>query len=216
MLQAAKLEAPRGYLGASSIGSECLRRIQWDWRKPKDIKKAQTLRIFWRGHQFESYVAAQFVKGGFDLRRGDPECGFVQAEGRFRGHCDGIFKSGPKIDSFGWPRLWEHKALGKTSWSAIEKHGLKKAKPEYYAQVQLYQAYLSLSDNPAIFTACNVETGELLHLLVPFDPAAAQEASDRAVTVLKADQAGETMPRISDDPTFWLCRFCPHKEDCHK
>jgi hypothetical protein len=107
------------------------------------------------------------------------------------------------------------KTLGKSSASTIEKHGLKKGKPEYYAQVQLYMAYLNLMDNPAIFTVCNVENGELLHLLVPFDAQAAQEASDRAVAILRADAHGETMPCISDDPDFWLCRMCPHRAECH-
>lgn len=213
IMKKAEREPQREYLGASSIGHECLRRIQWDWRKPK-IPNAKSQRVFWRGHTWEDYTAKLFVQGGFDLRRGGPETGFEQADGRFRGHCDGVFYKGPEIEGVGYPCLWEAKALGETSYRAIERDGLKKAKPEYYAQVQLYMAYLGLMDHPAIFTVNDVSKGQILHMLVPFSPEAAQEASDRAVTVLRADEHGETLPRVSDDPAFWLCKMCGHKVEC--
>lgn len=210
----ANREPAREYLGASSIGHECLRKVQWDWRRPKRPTQSRTHRVFWRGHTFEKYVAEQFVISGFDLRRGEPESGFIQADGRFRGHCDGIFRGGPAIEGIGYPCLWEMKALGEKSWNQIEKHGLKKPKPEYFAQVQLYMAYLGLTEHPAIFTALNVENGELLHLTIPFDPSEAQSASDRAVLVLRADAAGETLPRITDDQDDFRCRFCSHRGEC--
>lgn len=213
VLERASREPQREYLGASSIGHECLRRIQWDWKRPTSVE-AKTHRVFWRGHTFEKYIAEQFVMGGFDLRRGGPETGFIQADGRFRGHCDGIFYKGPEAEEVEYPCLWECKALGKSSFSQIEKHGLKKAKPEYFSQVQLYMAYLGLTAHPAIFTVFNVENGELVHLLIPFDPEAAQQASDRAVTVLRAEENKETLPRVSDDPEFWLCKMCSHRQGC--
>lgn len=213
IMERAEREPKRQYLGASSIGHECLRRIQWDWRRPK-MPQAKSQRIFWRGHTWEDYTAKLFVHAGFDLRRGGSETGFDQAGGRFRGHCDGIFYAGPEIDGIGYKCLWEAKALGEKSFRAIERDGLKKAKPEYAAQVALYQAYLGLTEHPAIFTINNVSTGDLLHLLIPFDPEAAQHASDRAVLVLRADEAGETLPRISDDPEFFQCKMCAHREEC--
>ena len=39
---------PRDYLGASSLGHECLRRIQWDWLSPR-MPEPRTERIFARG-----------------------------------------------------------------------------------------------------------------------------------------------------------------------
>ncbi len=215
VLERAGREPSREYLGASSVGQPCLRRIHWDWRHPNRPTEAKTHRVFWRGHTFEKYIADQFVLGGFTLHRGSPETGFEQAEGRFRGHCDGVFKAGPAVEGVGYPCLWEAKALGEKSFAQIERDGLQKAKPEYYGQVQLYMAYLGLTEHPAIFTIANVGNGELVHLLVEYDAVEAQRVSDRAVTVLKADAAGETLPRISDDPSFWLCRFCSHRPRCH-
>jgi hypothetical protein len=40
VLKFANSQPPRKYLGASSIGNECLRRIQWDWKKPKPATSA--------------------------------------------------------------------------------------------------------------------------------------------------------------------------------
>ena len=50
------------------------------------------------------------------------------------------------------------------------------AKPIYAAQIALYQAYLGLTEAPALFTAINKDTCELWHELVPFDGALAQAA----------------------------------------
>jgi hypothetical protein len=102
----------------------------------------------------------------------------------------------------------------------VEK-GVKKAKPVYAVQMALYQAYMEelipgLSKNPALLTAVNKDTAELYHELVDFDAALAQTASDRAVHILRATQAGETLPRISLDPNHFDCRFCDWQDTCWK
>ena len=45
----------RDYLGASSIGHDCLRKIAWDWRH-KTVHEPRTERIFARGHWVETYT----------------------------------------------------------------------------------------------------------------------------------------------------------------
>src|SRR5262245_155337 len=46
-------ELPRPYLGASIIGHECARRIQYDWWC-KPVLAAKTREIFGRGHHFRA------------------------------------------------------------------------------------------------------------------------------------------------------------------
>jgi len=75
-------------------------------------------------------------------------------------------------------------------------------------------AYLGLDENPALFSAVNADTCHMLHVLVPFDAEAAQAASDRAVLVIKATQAGELLERIAKKPDDWRCKICSHKERC--
>jgi hypothetical protein len=102
----------------------------------------------------------------------------------------------------------------------VEK-GVKKAKPVYAVQMALYQAYMEelipgLLKNPALLTVVNKDTSELYHELVPFDAGLAQTASDRAVHILRATQAGETLPRISLDLDSFPCRFCDWRTICWK
>jgi len=204
-------EQPRPYLGASAIGSECARKVQYDWQVAT-TKEARTKRIFARGHAMEQVVADAFNSAGFRLERGTPACEFSALDGMFKGHCDGIFRAGP--DVLQYPALWEHKALGSKGWKQLEKNGLAVAYPVYLAQCQLYMAYLELTEHPTLFTALNSDTCELLHILVPFDAEAAQAASDRAVRIVEATIAHELLPRVSDNADDWRCRFCGHKERC--
>jgi len=209
-------EDRRTYLGASGIGSECLRRVQYDWQCDS-THPARTKRIFARGHLFEEIVAKFLAQAGFLIERGTPRTGFEACDGMFRGHCDGIIVAGPELPGMAYPCLWENKALGYSGWRKIEKDGIRKAYPAYYDQVQLYQAYLDLSDNPALFTAINANDCHFLPVLVDFDAEAAQAASDRAVAVIRATQAHELLPRITEKgPTDWRCKMCSHSERCWK
>lgn len=64
----------------------------------------------------------------------------------------------------------------------------------YYAQVLIYQAYMGLTANPALFTVINKNTQEIYFEKVPFDAKVAQRVSDSAVNILKAVQNNELMP----------------------
>ena len=154
------------------------------------------------------------VAAGFRFERNSASVAFAQLDGKFRGHGDGKIIAGPALPGISYPCLWEHKGLGSKGWTKLVKDGLVKAYPGYADQVALYQGYFDLTDHPAIFTACNMDTMELVHLSVPFDAARAQAASDRAVTIIRADAVGETLPRVTDRPDDWRCRMCGHQERC--
>jgi hypothetical protein len=218
VLEAAALveerEERRNYLGASSIGSECLRKVQFDWQRDS-VHAARTKRIFDRGNASEERLAVTFKRAGFEIERDTSRTGFTAADGLFKGHCDGIIRAGPAIEGLKYPCLWENKCLGSSGWKKIEKVGLRTAYAVYYDQCQLYMAYLGLDENPALFTAENADTCHLLALTVPFDGDAAQAASDRAVAIIQATKAGELLPRITDKgPTDWRCKMCSHSEFC--
>lgn len=138
--------------------------------------------------------------------------GFSVASGRIRGHIDGIFHGGPP--GFQYPTLWEHKALGVKSWNDVVKKGVTLARPVYAAQIALYQAYMELTEAPAIFTARNRDTQQLYHEPVPFDAALAQKMSDRAVKIIEASEAGELLPRIAVNPDFFECKWCGFAKTC--
>jgi hypothetical protein len=203
-------ELPRLYLGASIAGDECARRVQFDWWC-KPVLSARTREIFARGHYFEARMRAHLAAAGFEFAAREA-LEFTAADGNLRGHADGILIAGP-LPSLIHPCLWECKALSAKNWRAIERDGLEKTFPKYAAQVALYQAYLAVT-NPALFTAVNCDNCEPLYLLVPFDAARAQAASDRAVAIIEATRTGELLPRGYNDPTDWHCRTCPHVKRC--
>ena len=211
-------ETKRNYLGASAIGEPCARRLQYEFQgAPQDEGSgftARTRRIFHRGHQGEEWVAAWIRGAGFELRteKNGRQFGFEDCDGRFSGHIDGVFINGP--EGFKFPALWENKVLGSKGFASLVKHGVAKVYPKYAAQVAVYQAYLQLAENPAIFTALNADTMEIHIEFVAFDQALAQENIDKAARVLTACDHCETLPRAADDADSFTCKFCPYRGVC--
>jgi hypothetical protein len=201
----------RQYLGASVIGSDCLRRIQYDWMcNPKH--PVRTLSIFARGHFHEDLCRKHLIRAGFKFAPA-AKLEFQAAEGLFRGHADGLLLDGPRLPGLEYPTLWEHKALNAKGWRAIDRDGLVGIYAPYAAQVAVYQAYLDRT-NPALFSITNGDTCERLHLLVPFDAVLAQQVNDRAVDIIEATRAGELLDRITDNPRDWRCKMCSHRTRC--
>lgn len=214
----ATTETRRAYLGASAIGEPCARRLQYEFLgAPQDEGSAftaRTRRIFHRGHKGEEWMIEWIRAAGFDLkteRRGQ-QFGFEDCDGRFRGHVDGVIVGGP--EGYAFPALWENKVLGSKGFASLVKHGVAKAYPKYAVQIAVYQAYMQLAENPAVFTALNADTMEIHVELVRFDQQLAQQNIDKAARILAACDHGETMPRVTDDKDGFACRFCPFKGTC--
>ena len=211
----------RDYLGASRLGASCERQLQYEYAKaPVDHGKGfsgRILRIFERGHRTEDMVIRWLRMAGFTLKTEDAQghqFGFSVANGRLRGHVDGVLTAGP--EGFTYPALWENKCLGTKSWRDVEKHKLAVSKPVYAAQIALYQRYLQLHEHPALFTAVNADTMEIYAELIPFDAGLAQRMSDRAARVIGASEAGELLPRSFADPSHFECKFCSWSDRCWK
>jgi hypothetical protein len=220
-------EPSREYLGGSRLGVACERALQFEYAQaPKDDGRdfnGQTLRIFAAGHLFEDMAIRWLRMAGFDLyttkgnRPGGEQFGFSVADGRIRGHVDGVINDGPTLPGF--PALWECKSMNARSWRDTVKHGLAASKPVYAAQIAVYQAYMEpsvpgISSNPALFTAINKDTAELHHELVTFDGGLAQRMSDKAVRIIQATEAGELLPRIAQSADFFECKFCSWSDRC--
>jgi hypothetical protein len=207
-------EQTRGYLGASAVGHECLRRIQFDWMCDPG-HPARLRDIFDRGHYFEGRSREHLIRAQFKFADAE-QLKFTALEGPFSGHADGIFVGGPKIQDVGYPCLWEHKAINAKGWRALDRDGLEKAYPQYAAQVAIYQHFLKVEQNPAVFTVVNADTCERVHLLIPYNAGLARATIARAETVIAATRAGELLPRFTGSQDNWKCRLCGHKERCWK
>ena len=219
LVEARSKQTKRNYIGASIVGEECLRVLQFKYfGTPPDPQKeldGRKLRIFDRGHMLEEYMAGILRKAGFDLRTHNTrgrQFEFSLLDGKVKGHSDGVLVEGPAVIFY--PALWEHKALGEKYFKQLDKERLRKFSPVYYGQAQIMMAYFELTDNPALFTAFNSNTMDIYTELVPFDAETAQKVSDNAVTVIRACEAGEILPRLTDDPSFFKCRWCDWHDRC--
>jgi hypothetical protein len=205
----------RGYLGASLIGDECSRKIQFEWLTAATFS-ARLRSIFARGHYFEIESRQQLVEAGFRFAPVEG-LGFIAVGGLMAGHADGIILRAPAnvVLDLDVPALWEPKALNAKNYRAVERDGLAKVFPRYAAQVALYQNFLNVL-NPALVTVVNADTCERLHFTIEFDARWAQEASDRAVQVIEATRAGELLPPLDPSRQDFRCKMCGHLERCQR
>lgn len=211
-------QTPRDYLGGSRLGVECKRALWYEFHHtPKDEGRefpAKVIRIFDMGHDGEERVASYLRMAGFVLKTEDKsgkQFEFVTAKGLISGHTDGVIIGGPDVTTY--PCLWENKCVKGSKWREAMKYGSKKSHTVYYAQCQVYMAYMGLTDNPALLTMLNRDTGEILYELIPFNAKDAQHYSDKGlevVTALSVDQ----LPRVRTDPTHLPCKWCDYARTC--
>jgi hypothetical protein len=211
-------EKPRDYLGASRLGHECARALEYEvLNVPKDKPfTGQLMRTFAIGHALEDLAAEWLRKAGLDLRTADAEgrqFGFITGKRKIRGHIDGVIVGGP--EEFGpYPRLWECKTASAKKWREFEKNKVRKTNITYYTQIIIYMAYMNLTENPALWTVINKDDSSLYHEDIPFDQSAAQEASDRAARIIQCCEAGELLPREYPSADFFQCQWCSWGERC--
>lgn len=206
-------EPPRNYLGASVLGHECERYLQFEFFKVKgEPFNARTLRIFQRGHMMEEYARNLLCQADFDVT-GDQR-GFPILDGAVRGHIDGEILSAPD-NRLKTPCLWECKAVGEKTFKEYAKKGIQRSNTVYYVQNQIYQAYMGLYQNPSLFTVVNCNTMELYHELIAFDAATAQKYSDRTLMIVQACRNGELLKGLFGNESFYQCKWCRHKVRCY-
>ena len=208
----------RKYLGASSLGEECARKIQYRYMGQQvDEGKGfppKTLRTFSLGHAIEDLMIMYFRDAGFDLRteKGGEQFGFAVAEGEIKGHIDGVIVGGPLPIQY--PMLWECKSANDRKFAEFVRKGVAEANPVYAAQVAMYQAYMDLTDNPCCFTVLNKNTSEIHIELIPFNQDLAQSTSDKAVNIIRATRGNDMLPRIAQNDDFFMCKWCEFRNTC--
>jgi hypothetical protein len=156
----------RTYLGGSSLGESCSRKIQYRYLGTESDEgrdfTANTLRIFQFGHEIEDSVAEWLKNANFDLRTEDKngeQFGFSIADGEIKGHIDGVICGGPV--NMGYPCLWENKSANDKKFREFMMKGVARTNQVYAAQIALYQAYMNLTEHPCLFTVLNKNTSQI-------------------------------------------------------
>lgn len=146
-------------------------------------------------------------------------------DGHYGGSLDGMARYIPGVERLGLaPDTWgltEYKTHGEKSFVKLAGkrqpdgsfeggEGVRKAKPEHYAQMQSYMHKRELAF--ALYMAVNKNTDDMYCELIP------AEAIDGAATLSKAREiihSRTAPPRISKSPSWFECRFCDFKDVCH-
>ncbi|MGL5734039.1 MAG: hypothetical protein ACRCYS_04155 [Beijerinckiaceae bacterium] len=148
------------------------------------------------------------VKRAAALGQGVKQWGFVDIDGHFAGNCDGKIRwEGVLPDGWG---LAEFKTHNDKSFKALTAKGVLTSKPTHYVQMQVYMHYLGLPW--ALYMAVNKDNDELYLEIVYYKAELALSYVDRARGIIYAKDAP---PRLTNDPSWFECRYCPNREICH-
>jgi hypothetical protein len=205
-------EPARGYLGASVIGHACDRYLwlSFRWADAEQFD-GRMLRLFEHGHHAEPRFVAELRMIGAKVEDVGPDgqqfavqaCG-----GHFRGHMDGRATGLPEAPKT--PHVLEFKTHNAKSFKTLADKGVREAKPMHWAQMQVYILLAGLTR--AMYLAENKDTAELYEERVHLDKPAAEALVARAQRII---DAGAPPLRLSEDPAWYECKFCPFHAQCH-
>lgn len=196
-----------------SIGKPCERYgwYKFRWIAPPEAFEGRMLRLFNTGHVEEDRMIEWLRMTGCEVVNQTGEGGQIRVEaldGHMAGHLDGEvlgLKEAPKT----W-HLLECKTHNDKSFAQLVKFGVKIAKPEHVAQMQLYMGLRGLTRG--FYLAKNKNTDELYSDRIEFDAAHFAALMAKGERILASDKP---LDKISDDPNNFQCRFCHLSGVCH-
>lgn len=209
----------RHHLGGSLIGRECSRELWYSFRWATLTRHTgRILRLFNRGHHEEPRMVEWLRQIGCIVHETDPDTGdqfrIIDVDGHFGGSLDGIAYNVPGVDQFGLtkddPVLLEFKTHGQKSFDELTKKGLEEAKAEHVAQMQTYMVKRGIK--VALYMPICKNTDELYPLWLPADNMAGAGCLSKAGEIISAPKPPN---RISNNPSWFKCRFCDHRGTCH-
>lgn len=210
-IEAAQDDGWRPHLGASVIGNECDRQIQYTFRWARCVQHtARMLRLFDRGHMEELRIHEWLRKAQILVWAHDSDGQqFSFRSGHFGGHADGIVARIP--EAMATLHLLECKTHNEKSFKQLTKHrSIKESHPRHYDQMVCYMYHLELTRG--LYVAVNKNTDDLYLERVKADNKRARYLTERATGLALSSQ---WEPRISEDPTWWQCKVCDYLNVCH-
>ena len=218
ILEEHEREPPRHYLGASSIGDECSRKLWYRYNGHKEKFDAKTLRRFADGHRTEEVILG-WLKScpGIEIfTRGvdGNQIGFSSFGGKFAGHYDAIGRGFPQA-----PKTWhivEVKCVNEKAFEELkklksqnEKTAIELWNPEYWSQVQVYMHMEGLKRS--IHIVATTGARDLISVRTDYNKEHAEAMLAKAKRIIDAK---EPLERIGG-PTFWKCKQCSFRDICH-
>jgi len=198
----------RPHLGASQIGKTCERALWYDFRWTTPAKSpGRILRLFETGQLEEARLVKNLRQTGATVLELDPETGRQWRADAHGGHFGGSLDAGA-LGLLEAPKTWhvvEFKTHSAKSFRELVEKRVAQAKPQHWAQMQVYMHLTGLTR--AMYVAVCKDTDDIHVERIHADRAAGERLLAKAARVIASPRppAG-----ISEDPTWWECRFCDH------
>jgi hypothetical protein len=202
----------RDHLGASMLGHKCERYLwlsfRWSFREqiPGRIR-----RLFRRGHNEEASIISDLRAIGCVVhdRMADGRQHRVELAPHVGGSLDAIIDSGvpeaPKAR-----HVAEFKTHSRKSFDDLVANGVAKSKPLHHVQMQTYMYGMGI--DRALYVAVCKDDDRLHVERVERDRSIAEKYIERGARIALAERMP---PGISDDPSWYECKFCPAHDMCH-
>lgn len=201
----------RAHLGASLIGRSCDRELWYTfrWCVPATFSGLM-FRLFNRGQREEAVFVEELRGIGCEVLDGEDGHQFRISHhgGHFGGSLDLALRGIPEA-----PKTWhvgECKSHNAKSFAKLQKEGVAKAKPDHYAQFNVYCHKTGM--DRWLYIAVNKDTDELYYERGSVDTALALKLLARAERIIFS---ADPPPRLSDDPSYWECKYCDKSDFCH-
>ncbi len=203
-------DAPRHYIGASSIGNKCPRAIWYGYKGAESQQPPASLKTtFEIGKRLEGLLLDYMEQAGLTIVRATPDSKQLFMQDKdvpvFQGHCDALLIIPDEPIA-----IIEIKTANTASFSHFKNKGLLAWREVYYAQLQ---AYMGMSGyRNGVLLAIDKNTSELHHEWVKYDDIYYHELKAKAKSIAQMDEPPE---KINKNPIFYVCNMCSYRKTCH-
>jgi hypothetical protein len=202
----------------SAVGNPCDRAIWYAfrWAFPPEQPSAARERRFRTGFQYERWLLDDLRAAGCEVLEIDEETGkqyrVELVNGHLRGRIDGRVTGLPEAPKL--EHVVECKSLNDKIFREVVKKGLQAAKPDHYAQCQLYCHASGLTR--CLYLAANKNTDEIHAERIRLD---VEFCRSLVVRIERIVQASRPPARLHEDPNSkaaFACHWCPAFIVCHE
>lgn len=216
-------DEPRHHIGASVIGHDCKRYVwgsfRWLFHK---VPAARFPRLWYRGHREEPVIIQQLRGIGceiLDITDDGDQLRIERdnADGHFGGSIDALIKFPTR---YGLPDQWhllEMKTIGDRYFKDMKNLGVFKARQLYYAQMCVYAKKITELEkygriDYALFYGVNKNTDENDIEFIALDHTIGNDHIKIAEDLTQQYYPPE---KLSNDASFFQCKWCAMYEICH-
>lgn len=204
-------QEPRTHLGISEIGETCWRKLYYKFHWVAfEEHSGRMLRLFNRGHREEERYVSYLQAIGCTVHRFDENGKQFRVSGvmgHYGGSCDGIviLPWYPDI-----PFLAEFKTHNTKSFVSYINDGLVKSKPKHYDQMCGYGFKMQIQYG--LYFPENKNDDDIRVTPIKLDWQRGKELERKAEEIITAKEPPQ---RISDNPSFFECKYCAFVDICH-